>query len=50
MQVDKPLARSLVSALNVVAEMTVLGTTGCPDVLMTNVPEPLKAICVYSYS
>jgi hypothetical protein len=44
MQVDKPLARSLVSALNVVDEMTVLGTTGCPDVVMTKVPLPLKLI------
>jgi hypothetical protein len=40
-QVDKPLARSAVNALNVVAEMTVLATTGWPAELMTKVPLPL---------
>ena len=41
-QVVRPFARSAVSALNVVALMTVLATTGWPAELMTNVPEPLK--------
>ena len=39
--VDKPVARSAVSALNAVDEMTVPVTTGWPVLLTTNVPEPL---------
>lgn len=39
--VDKPLAKSAVSALNAVLLMTVPVTTGWPEVLIWNVPEPL---------
>ena len=41
MAVDKPVARSAVSALKTVLLMDVPVTTGCPDVLIWNVPEPL---------
>jgi hypothetical protein len=40
--VDSPVAKSAVSALNAVDEMTVPVTTGCPAELITNVPLPLK--------
>ena len=40
--VDSPVARSAVSALNAVDEMTVPVTTGWPLLLTTNVPLPLK--------
>jgi hypothetical protein len=50
MAVERPVARSAVRALNAVDEITVPETTGWPAVLIKNVPEPLKAICVYSYS
>jgi hypothetical protein len=39
--VDRPVAKSAVSALNAVDEMTVPVTTGWPLLLITNVPEPL---------
>jgi hypothetical protein len=39
--VDKPVAKSAVSALNAELLMTVPVTTGCPEVLIWNVPEPL---------
>jgi hypothetical protein len=39
--VDKPVARSAVSALNAELLMTVPVTTGWPEVLIWNVPEPL---------
>jgi hypothetical protein len=39
--VDKPVAKSAVRALKAVEEMTVPATTGCPDVFIWNVPEPL---------
>lgn len=39
--VDRPVARSAVSALNAVDDMTVPVTTGWPALLTTNVPEPL---------
>jgi hypothetical protein len=39
--VDKPVAKSAVSALNAVDDMTVPVTTGWPVLLITNVPEPL---------
>jgi hypothetical protein len=39
--VDKPVAKSAVSALNAVDDMTVPVTTGWPAVVMENVPEPL---------
>jgi hypothetical protein len=39
--VDKPVARSAVSALNAVDDMTVPVTTGWPAEFMENVPEPL---------
>jgi hypothetical protein len=39
--VDKPVAKSAVSALNAVDEMTVPVTTGWPLEFMENVPEPL---------
>jgi len=39
--VDKPVARSAVSALNAVDDMTVPVTTGWPLLLTTKVPEPL---------
>ena len=39
--VDKPVAKSAVSALNAVDDMTVPVTTGWPLLLTTNVPEPL---------
>lgn len=39
--VDKPLAKSAVSALNAELLMTVPVTTGWPEVLIWNVPEPL---------
>jgi hypothetical protein len=39
--VDRPVARSAVSALNAVEDMTVPVTTGWPAVLMEKVPEPL---------
>jgi hypothetical protein len=39
--VDRPVARSAVSALNAVDDMTVPVTTGWPLLLTTNVPEPL---------
>jgi hypothetical protein len=41
-QVERPVAISAVKALKTVAEATVLATTGCPEELMTKVPEPLK--------
>jgi hypothetical protein len=41
MAVDKPVAKSAVNALKVAELMIVLGTTGCPAVLIRNVPEPL---------
>jgi hypothetical protein len=41
MTVERPVARSAVSELNVVDEMTVPATTGWPAVLIKNVPEPL---------
>jgi len=37
----KPVAKSLVRELKAVDEMTVPVTTGCPLVLIWNVPEPL---------
>jgi len=40
--VDSPVARSAVSALNAVDEMTVPVITGWPLELIWNVPEPLK--------
>jgi hypothetical protein len=39
--VDRPVAKSAVSALNAVDDMTVPVTTGWPAVVMLNVPEPL---------
>jgi hypothetical protein len=39
--VDRPVARSAVSALNAVDDMTVPVTTGWPLLLTTKVPEPL---------
>jgi hypothetical protein len=39
--VDRPVARSAVSALNAVDDMTVPVITGCPAVLMEKVPLPL---------
>jgi hypothetical protein len=39
--VDKPVAKSAVSALNAVDDMTVPVTTGWPLLLTTNVPLPL---------
>jgi hypothetical protein len=39
--VDRPVAKSAVSALNAVDDMTVPVTTGWPLLLITNVPEPL---------
>jgi hypothetical protein len=39
--VDKPLAKSAVSALNAELLITVPVTTGWPEVLIWNVPEPL---------
>jgi hypothetical protein len=39
--VDRPVARSAVSALNAELLMTVPVTTGCPEVLIWNVPLPL---------
>jgi Fe-S oxidoreductase len=39
--VDRPVARSAVSALNAVDEMTVPVTTGCPAEFMEKVPLPL---------
>jgi hypothetical protein len=39
--VDKPVAKSAVSALNAVDDMTVPVTTGWPVVLMEKVPLPL---------
>ena len=39
--VDKPVAKSAVSALNAVLLITVPVTTGWPEVLIWNVPEPL---------
>jgi len=39
--VERPVARSEVSALKTVAEMTVLATTGWPAELIKNVPLPL---------
>ena len=39
--VDRPVAKSAVSALNAELLMTVPVTTGCPEVLIWNVPEPL---------
>jgi hypothetical protein len=39
--VDRPVARSAVSALNAELLMTVPVTTGWPEVLIWNVPEPL---------
>ena len=39
--VDRPVAKSAVSALNAVDEITVPVTTGWPLLLTTNVPEPL---------
>jgi hypothetical protein len=39
--VDRPVAKSAVSALNAVDDMTVPVTTGWPVVLMEKVPEPL---------
>ena len=41
MAVVKPVAKSAVNALKVAELMIVLGTTGCPAVLIRNVPEPL---------
>lgn len=41
MAVDKPVARSAVNALKTVLLIDVPVTTGCPDVLIWNVPEPL---------
>jgi len=38
--VDRPVAKSAVSALNAVDDMTVPVTTGWPALLITNVPEP----------
>jgi len=39
--VDRPVAKSAVSALNAELLITVPVTTGCPEVLIWNVPEPL---------
>ena len=39
--VDRPVAKSAVSALNAVDDMTVPVTTGWPLLLIWNVPEPL---------
>jgi hypothetical protein len=39
--VDRPVARSAVSALNAVDEMTVPVTTGWPLLLIWKTPEPL---------
>jgi hypothetical protein len=39
--VDKPVAKSAVSALNAVDDMTVPVTTGWPVLLTTKVPLPL---------
>jgi hypothetical protein len=39
--VDRPVAKSAVSALNAVDEMTVPVTTGCPLEFIWNVPLPL---------
>jgi hypothetical protein len=39
--VDRPVARSAVSALNAVDDMTVPVTTGWPALLIWNVPLPL---------
>ena len=39
--VDSPVAKSAVSELNTVSDMTVVATTGWPVELITNVPLPL---------
>jgi hypothetical protein len=39
--VDRPVARSAVNALNAELLITVPVTTGWPEVLIWNVPEPL---------
>jgi hypothetical protein len=39
--VDKPVAKSAVNELNAVLLIIVPVTTGCPEVLIWNVPEPL---------
>ena len=44
MAVDRPVPKSAVSVLKVVELMTVPATTGCPAVLIKNVPEPLYDI------
>jgi hypothetical protein len=41
MAVDRPVAKSAVRALKTVEEMVVPVTTGWPELLITNVPEPL---------
>jgi hypothetical protein len=45
MQVERPVARSAVSALNTLEEITVPETTGCPAELMLKTPLPEKLIC-----
>jgi hypothetical protein len=39
--VDKPVAKSAVNELKAVLLIIVPVTTGCPEVLIWNVPEPL---------